>query len=256
MQIGAHVHADDPLSAARERAADSVQFFLSDPQGWKKPQPHPQATELADAGIDVYIHAPYVLIVASLNNRIRIPSRKVLGQHTAAAAETGARGLVVHGGHVRQGEDPAEGLANWRKLFERRGEQGDFEVPLLIENTAGGASAMARDLDMIARLWDEVADFGVGFCLDTCHAYAAGWDLAETVERVRAITGRIDLVHLNNSRDPHGSQRDRHANVVGEAGTIDTELLVAVAREAAAPVIVETPPDGQATDIEFLRARL
>ena len=129
MQIGAHVHADDPLSAARERAADSVQFFLSDPQGWKKPQPHPQATELADAGIDVYIHAPYVLNVASLNNRIRIPSRKVLGQHTAAAAETGARGLVVHGGHVRQGEDPAEGLANWRKLFERRGEQGDFEVP-------------------------------------------------------------------------------------------------------------------------------
>ncbi len=129
-------------------------------------------------------------------------------------------------------------------------------MPLLIENTAGGASAMARDLDMIARLWDEVADFGVGFCLDTCHAYAAGWDLAETVERVRAITGRIDLVHLNNSRDPHGSQRDRHANVVGEAGTIDTELLVAVAREAAAPVIVETPPDGQATDIEFLRARL
>ncbi len=61
MQIGAHVHADDPLSAARERAADSVQFFLSDPQGWKKPRPHPQATELADAGIDVYIHAPYVL---------------------------------------------------------------------------------------------------------------------------------------------------------------------------------------------------
>ncbi|WP_298181067.1 deoxyribonuclease IV [Saccharomonospora sp.] len=256
MQIGAHVRDDAPLSAARERAADAVQFFLADPQGWKKPQPHPQAADLADAGIAVYIHAPYVLNVASLNNRIRIPSRKAVAQHAAAAAETKARGLVVHGGHVRQGEDPAEGLANWRKLFERQAEQGGFEVPLLIENTAGGAGAMARELDMIARLWDEVADFGAGFCLDTCHAYAAGWDLAETVERVQAITGRIDLVHLNNSRDAWGSQRDRHAGIVSEAGTIDPELLVEVVREAAAPVIVETPQDDQATDIEFLRERL
>ncbi|EIF01168.1 deoxyribonuclease IV [Saccharomonospora glauca] len=256
MQIGAHVRDDDPLSAARERAAESVQFFLSDPQGWRKPQPHPQASELADAGVSVFVHAPYVINVASLNNRIRIPSRKAVAQHAAAAAETGARGLIVHGGHVRKGEDPAEGLANWRKLFQRQEEQGGFEVPVLIENTAGGDGAMARDLDRIARLWDEVADFGAGFCLDTCHAHAAGWDLSEVVDRVRAITGRIDLVHLNNSRDERGSQRDRHANVVGGEGTIDPELLVAVARAADAPVIVETPPEGQEADIEFLRARV
>jgi deoxyribonuclease-4 len=256
MQIGAHVRDDDPLSAARERSAETVQFFLADPQSWTKPQPHPQAAELADAGVEVYIHAPYVLNVASLNNRIRIPSRKTVTQHAAAAAETGARGLIVHGGHVRKGEDPAEGLVNWRKLFQRQQDQGGFGVPVLIENTAGGEGAMARDLDVLARLWDEVGEFGVGFCLDTCHAYAAGWDLAEAVERVRAITGRIDLVHLNNSRDEHGSQRDRHANVVGGDGTIDPELLVAVAREAKAPVIVETPQDAQGADIEFLRARL
>ncbi len=256
MQIGAHVRDEDPLAAARKRAAESVQFFLSDPQGWKKPQPHPQATELADAGVAVYVHAPYVLNVASLNNRIRIPSRKMVAQHATAASETGARGLIVHGGHVRRGEDPSEGLANWRKLFQRQEEQGGFDVPVLIENTAGGEGAMARDLDVLARLWDEVADFDAGFCLDTCHAHSAGWELSETVERVRAITGRIDLVHLNNSRDGHGSQRDRHANVVGGEGTIDPELLVAVARDAGAPVIVETPQEGQAADIEFLRARL
>ena len=72
---------------------------------------------------------------------------------------------------------------------------------------------MTRELDMIARLWDQVGEFGAGFCLDTCHAYAAGWDLGEAVARVKAITGRIDLVHLNNSRDEFGSTRDRHANV-------------------------------------------
>ncbi|MFF5985799.1 deoxyribonuclease IV [Prauserella flavalba] len=252
MLIGAHVRDDDPLSAARERNADAVQFFLSDPQGWKKPQRHPQADDFAPAGVTVYIHSPYVLNVASLNNRIRIPSRKTVAQHAEGAAEVGAKGLVVHGGHVRKGEDAEEGIANWRKLFERQAEQGGFGVPLLIENTAGGENAMARDLDMLARLWDAVGEFGAGFCLDTCHAYAAGWDLESAVERVLAITGRIDLVHLNNSRDEFGSQRDRHANVVGGDGTIDPALLAEVAKSAGAPVIVETPSEGQAADIEFL----
>ncbi|WP_026455426.1 deoxyribonuclease IV [Saccharomonospora iraqiensis] len=254
--VGAHVPDEDPLSAARERGADVVQFFLADPQGWAAPRPHPQADALADAGVAVYIHAPYVLNVASLNNRIRIPSRKTVTAHAAAAAETGARGLIVHGGHVRSGEDPAEGLTNWRKLFERQAEHGGFGVPILIENTAGGEGAMARDLDMLERLWAQVGDFSPGFCLDTCHAHAAGWDLDGVVDRVRAVTGRIDLVHLNNSRDGKGSQRDRHANVVGGDGTIDPEVLVEVARAAAAPVLVETPGPGQAEDIAFLRERL
>lgn len=256
MQIGAHVRDDDPLSAARDRAADVVQFFLADPQGWKKPNAHPQAKELADAGIGIYIHAPYVLNVASLNNRIRIPSRKTVAAHATAAARTGARVLIVHGGHVRKGEDPDEGIANWRKLFQRQEERGGFDVPLLIENTAGGDGAMARDPDMLARLWEAVADFGAGLCFDTCHAYAAGWELGDAVDRVRAITGHIDLVHLNNSRDERGSQRDRHATVVDGDGTIEPDVLVEVARAAAAPVIVETPTDGQASDIAFLRSRL
>ncbi|MCR3720483.1 deoxyribonuclease-4 [Prauserella flava] len=248
-RVGAHVPDDDPLTTAGEVGADAVQFFLADPQGWKKPQPHPHAEELVASDVEVFIHSPYVLNVASLNNRIRIPSRKGVTQHVEAAATVGARGLVVHGGHVRKGEDPAEGIANWRKLFERL----SLDVPILIENTAGGDGAMARDLDMLARLWDAVGEFGAGFCLDTCHAHAAGWDLATVVDDVMAITGRIDLVHLNNSRDEAGSQRDRHANVVGEEGTIDPEVLRAVALAAQAPVIVETPPDGQRDDIGYLR---
>ena len=256
MQIGAHVRDDDPLAAAREREAAAVQFFLSDPQGWKKPPPHPQTEELLGSGLDVFIHSPYLINVASLNNKIRIPSRKGVAQHAAGAAAVGAKGLIVHGGHVRKGEAVEEGLANWRKLFERQADQGGFEVPILIENTAGGDSAMTRELDMIARLWDEVGEFGAGFCLDTCHAYAAGWDLAEAVSRVKAITGRIDLVHLNNSRDEFGSTRDRHANVVGGDGMIDPDVLVAVAAEAGASVIVETPGDGQAADIAYLREHL
>ena len=92
--------------------------------------------------------------------------------------------------------------------------------------------------------------------LDTCHAWAAGWDLATAVDDVRAITGRIDLVHLNNSRDPHGSSRDRHAPLAG--GEIPTELLVEVARAADCPVVLETPGDAAAPrrGDQLLRAAL
>jgi deoxyribonuclease-4 len=256
MQIGAHVRDEDPVSAARVCGAEVVQFFLADPQGWKAPGVHPHAEAITSSGLAVFIHSPYVLNVASTNNRIRIPSRKGVLQHAKAAAAIGAKGLVVHGGHVRKGEDPAEGLANWRKLFERQAEQGGFPVPILIENTAGGDGAMTRELEMIARLWDEVGEFGAGFCFDTCHAFAAGWDLGDAVARIEAITGRIDLVHLNNSRDEFGSARDRHANVVGDAGTIDPQRLAAVAEQAGAPIVVETPAEGQAADISYVRAAL
>jgi len=254
MQIGAHIHADDPLAAARERDADVVQFFLADPQSWKTPPPFPNAEEIVASEVEVFIHSPYPVNIASLNNRIRIPSRKTVLQHATGAAALGAKGLVVHGGHVRQGEDPETGLANWRKMFERQADQGGFPVPLLIENTAGGDAAMAREMEMIAKLWDKVGEFGAGFCFDTCHAFAAGWDLTKAVAQIKAITGRIDLVHLNNSRDEFGSNRDRHASVVNGEGTIDPEILAAVAAEAGAPVIVETPADGQAADIEFIRS--
>src|ERR1700727_2735263 len=127
----------------------------------------------------------------------------------------GGKGLIVHGGHVNNGVDPAEGYANWQKVMERV----ERPIPLLIENTAGGTNAMARTLDAIGRLWDAVTagisggegDGQVGFCLDTCHANSAGLDLADVVDKIKAITGRIDLVHCNNSRDPFGSSRDRHA---------------------------------------------
>jgi deoxyribonuclease IV len=257
--IGAHLHEGDPLEQAQALGADIVQFFLGDPQGWKAPvfpgEPAEVRTSFEAAGVGAYIHAPYVINVASPNNRIRIPSRKLLEQQLKAAASIGARGLIVHGGHVTADVDPAEGYDSWRKAIERIGRP----LPMLIENTAGGDGAMARSLENIARLWEAVnsaADGAgggeVGFCLDTCHAHAAGEDLATIVDRVKAITGRIDLVHCNNSRDEFGSGRDRHAGL--ESGQIDPALILDVVRAAGAPLICETPDP--AVDMAWLRARL
>ncbi|MEV0145281.1 MULTISPECIES: deoxyribonuclease IV [unclassified Nonomuraea] len=246
VRIGAHVGQDDPAAHAAAVGAEVVQFFLGDPQGYDKPVLPAKPVE----GVDVYIHAPYLVNVATTNNRIRIPSRKLLAQHLEAAAGLGAKGLIVHGGHVNKNDDPQTGFDNWRKVFERL----ECPIPVLIENTAGGGNAMARKLERIARLWDALDGFDVGFCLDTCHAHAGGEELVDLVDRVKAITGRIDLVHCNDSRDAFDSGADRHANL--GKGQIDPELILAVCRAAGAPIVVETPGEGQAADIAFLRENL
>ena len=272
VRIGAHDREGDPLAVAQATGAEVVQFFLGDPQGWDPPSfpggdPAALREALAAAGLDVYIHAPYGINVASANNRIRIPSRQLLAQQQTAAAAIGAKGLIVHGGHVTGGVADEVGYDNWRKAMERIGRP----VPLLIENTAGGDHAMARGLEAIARLWDVIGDLGgewdgggladdggeqasgeIGFCLDTCHAFAGGDELAGIVDRVKAVTGRIDLVHCNNSRDEFGSGRDRHATI--DTGQIDPAQLLDVVRAAGAPVISETPDPG--ADLRWLRQHL
>jgi deoxyribonuclease IV len=255
--LGAHLNENDPLAHATAIGADAVQFFLGDPQGWGAPTfpggraPEQVRAEFAAAGVTPYIHAPYGINVASPNNRIRIPSRKLLEQQLNAAASIGAAALIVHGGHVTAGTDSVEGYENWRKAVERIGRP----LPMLIENTAGGDGAMARSMENLARLWDAIgaADGDdVGFCLDTCHANSAAEDLAGIVDRIKATIGRIDLVHCNNSRDEFGSGRDRHAGL--ESGTIDPSLILSVVQASGAPGICETPDPG--ADIRWLRSRL
>ncbi|CAI9402877.1 deoxyribonuclease IV [Nocardioides sp. T2.26MG-1] len=243
--IGAHVDQADPIAEAQAREMPHVQFFLGDPQGYKGPEfryaggAEALKADAEAAGVGLYVHAPYIVNVATTNNRIRIPSRKLLQQHVDAAAAIGARGLIVHGGHVNKDDDPAKGFDNWRKAVEAV----DLKLPLLIENTAGGDNAMTRYLERIERVWDAIASTEqadlVGFCLDTCHAHAGGNSLETIVDDVRRITGRIDLVHCNDSRDEFDSGADRHASL--GAGKVDPDLLAAVVRDAGAPVILETP---------------
>ncbi|MGO0577171.1 deoxyribonuclease IV [Ornithinimicrobium panacihumi] len=258
--LGAHVDQTDPIAEAAARGIGMVQFFLGDPQSYKGPVIHHEGgaealrEEAEAAGVALYVHAPYLINVATTNNRIRIPSRKLLQQHMDAAAEIGAKGLVVHGGHVGVDDDPEKGFDNWRKAIEST----DLKVPLLLENTAGGDNAMARHLDRIARTWEAIQQAEgaekVGFCLDTCHAWAGGIALGDAVEKVRAITGRIDLVHANDSRDAAGSGADRHTTL--GAGQIPEDELADVIRSAGAPVMLETPGDRHADDLAWLRERL
>ncbi len=243
--MGAHVDSTDPIAEAKARGARLSQFFLGDPQGWKGPQVAYAGGAAAlkaaaeAAGVALYVHAPYVLNVASTNNRIRIPSRQQLQKQRTAAAAIGAAGVIVHGGHLNANEDPEVGFTNWFKAVDGL----DIAVPLLIENTAGGTNAMTRHLERIDRLWAAIGASAnadrVGFCLDTCHAHAGGNELLGLVDRVKAITGRVDLIHANDSRDPFDSGADRHAN--WGTGHCDPDGVADVLRSADAPVVIETP---------------
>jgi deoxyribonuclease IV len=258
VSFGAHVDQDDPVAAAMALGASLSQFFLGDPQGWKAPTVAYAAgaealkADAAAAGIDLYVHAPYVLNVATTNNRVRIPSRQLLQKQVTLATAIGAKGIIVHGGHVGNEDDLGIGFDNWRKCIDGL----DITLPLLIENTAGGTGAIARRLDRIDQLWSTIQSASgvedVGFCLDTCHAHAGGIELAGLVDKVMAITGRIDVVHANDSRDPFDSGADRHADL--GTGLCDPEGLAEVIGTAGAPIVFETPgaKQGHEGDIRWV----
>ena len=241
-----------PLDEALERNADVVQIFLSNPQSWKKPPPRPDAEALRSSPIPIYVHAPYLINVCADNNRVRIPSRRILQETCDAAAEVGAEGVIVHGGHVTGDGPQEEGIDRWRKALDSI----DTEMTVMIENTAGGDKAVARRVEWIGRLFEEIGGYGVGFVLDTCHLWAGGEPFDEVVPRIIAATGRIDLVQVNDSKDPFDSRRDRHQNL--GKGLIPPEQMSRIILDAGAPVVVETPGgvEEQAADIEWVRALL
>lgn len=256
LALGAHIGGDDPIAQAKDLGLEHIQIFLADPQGWKGSFfPHPDGAEglkasSEAAGIGIYVHARYVINVATTNNKVRIPSRKLLQTDVDAAAAVGAKAVIVHGGHVVEGDEPQAGIDNWVKALA----QLDMKVPVLIENTAGGKNSMARRLESIDRLWGAVGNTGVGFCLDTCHAHAGGIEMSNLAETILGVTGRIDLVHCNDSRDSFDSGADRHATL-GQ-GQIELAEIIHCLKTANAPIVLETPSEGLAADLEILRKSL
>jgi deoxyribonuclease IV len=255
--VGAHLEGDRLLRQARSLGADCIQIFLSSPQSWKAPPPHPEAKGLRASKRDIYVHAPYLINVCSPRSNVRYGSRKILQQTCEAAAKVGARALIVHPGHAEDGIEA--GVGRWARTLEML----ESPVPVYLENTAGGENAVARRFDALAKLWEAVSaaetDVEIGFCFDTCHAHAAGEELSDAVERALAITGRLDLLHANDSRDPPGTGADRHTSL--GSGKMDTDALRAMIRAggaAGAPIVVETPGPRAVleADLEFVRAAL
>jgi deoxyribonuclease IV len=252
--VGAHLDRQDPLEGAAEIGANCVQIFLTDPQSWRKPPERADAEALRASDIRLYVHAPYLINVCSPRSNVRYGSRKILQQTCDAAAEVDAAAVIVHGGHAEDGI--TNGIGRWVRSLEML----ESRVPVYIENTAGGDNAVARRFDALAQLWEAVSGarsvVELGFCFDTCHAWAAGEELSGAVERVLSIVERIDLLHANDSRDPAGTGADRHATL--GKGEMPVDELRAMIHAAGTPVIVETPRqlDDLRADLAFVRGAL
>lgn len=268
MLVGASVPSRDPLAAADDRGADVVQVHLSAPRNWRAPRRREDAQELAASGRVVAAHAPYLCNPASADDAVRARTRASLQASLDEAERCGVRGVVVHAGHAAGGGTMADALDRWTDLLE----QLTSRVPLWIENTASGTTAPGRHADdfgtLLGRLraTDAVTTgrMAVGTTVDTCHAWAgdpacaddpAGW-----VRAVADAVGGIDLLHVNDSRDPAGAGRDRHANLgAGEMGLDVLATMVRTAADLGVPAaLVETPSadGGQDRDLDRLRTWL
>jgi deoxyribonuclease-4 len=280
--VGAHVKvgpglAKGALAAARRAGAGALQVFVGNPRGWAPAAGSPGEDEAFAAGIAAdglvaFVHAPYLVNFGSPTPSTVAKSVAATRHALRRAAAIGAAGVVVHTGSVPGGGHRVPALGQVREhLLPLLREIDDLDARagepprLLLEPTAGGGVPLAARVE---QLTDYVAALDghprLGVCLDTCHAFAAGHDvaapggMAELLDALVAAVGqgRLGLVHANDSQDPCGSTRDRHARVGrGQIGDDAFRDLLSSPVTAGVPVVVETGP-GPAEHAEDIAALL
>lgn len=276
--IGAHVSVSGGLFRAFERgaemASESLQIFVKSPNQWRAKalaEPDVQAFRLAhrEAGeLPLVAHAAYLINLCAVDAAILERSRAALADELERCAALGVSGLVVHpGAHLGAGEEAGLSAiaASIDDVLARVGPA--CPARLLVELTAGQGSVLGHSLEQLAAIRARTAQpSAIGFCLDTCHAFAAGYDL-RTPAAVETFLEAVDnhlgfdsvyCVHLNDSTGGLGSRKDRHASIgAGEIGREGFQRLLAEPRLASVPMILETPlgDDGQghARDLALLR---
>jgi deoxyribonuclease IV len=271
--IGSHVSVAGGLRHAVSRAdavgAEVVQIFVANPRGWAPPADDAEGdaafgATCAEVGTPVFVHAPYLINFGSPSPETLAKSALALEFSLRRGAAIGARGVVMHAGSAVHGTRLDAALAQVREQLGRVLDAVPGAPALLVEPTAGGGGALAHTADSLAAYLDVLGrDERVGVCLDTCHMHAAGHDLS-TPEGFRAALrefgraagrGRIGLVHVNDSRDPAGSKRDRHASIgAGTIGADQFAALFAATATRAVPLVVETADTDHAADIATLKA--
>jgi deoxyribonuclease-4 len=273
--VGCHVPlAGSPsgLGYVDRVKGEALQVFAANPRAWRPPRATPAADETfaaqcAERKLPVFVHAPYLVNLASPTEATRTKSVEALQHSVERGTRLGARGVVLHAGAAVESGHRDLALGYLKELLLPLLDGLSPDGPdLLIEPAAGGGEPIAATMDGLTGLFDALGYHPrLGVCLDTCHAFAAGHDLARpggvrtTLNAlVRAVgRGRLKLVHANDSKDPLGSTRDRH-ETVGK-GCIGSEPFAELFRHPATrgvPVIVETPGgvDGQRRDIKLLKS--
>jgi deoxyribonuclease-4 len=272
MYLGAHVSSSGGIHTAIDRIEDmggeSVQVFTQSPRAWRATNHDPANFERfrerrAEAGIKgVVCHALYLINLASPKKEFYDKSVAALQKTVDVACGIGAEGVIFHvGSHQGAGFD--KGLKRVVPALQKCLERCTDDTWLLIENTAGTGDTIGRSIDELAALVDRLDRHPrIGICLDSCHLYATGYDVTDrneldrVLEDVDAKIGldRLRALHVNDSKTPLGSNRDRHDNI-GE-GLMGDKLGVFLAhpRLQGLPALLEVPGiDGHGPDKQQLQ---
>ncbi len=276
MRLGVHVstagHIYEAITRAAQLGCNTMQIFSRDPRQWRK-------SCLKQEDIDefrkrrkksriapVFVHIPYLINLASPYSVLYRGSIRAYIEDIKEAESLGAEYIVTHmGSHKKSGE--AKGIKRITAALNRiLDKTKELSISILLENTAGSGSWLGYRFEHQKMVMDGIEQTQrIGVCLDTCHAYAAGYDVStpagyqETFKKLDDIVGlgSLKLIHLNDSKDTLSSHRDRHEHIgKGTIGLGGFSLLVNDARLTHAALVLETPkdsPDADKKNLETVR---
>jgi deoxyribonuclease-4 len=249
---------------ASKIGAEVLQVFLSSPRAWATPPDDPAADDAfaADCRVPVFVHVPYLVNLGSPSPETRLRSSTAVEFALRRGRAIGARGVVMHAGSAVLGNDRDTAMAQLREHLLRALDAVPDAPRLLVEPMASDA-ALASDAASLARYLEVLGrDERIGVCLDTCHMHAAGHDLSTPHSFAAALRaygraagrGGIGLIHVNDSRDPTGSKRDRHESLgLGTIGRTAFAALFNTPTTRRVPMVVETNDAGHAADVATLK---
>ncbi len=270
-RIGRHLPTSGGLArtlwAARELGCETIQIFVSNPQAWADPRPRQDADTFVEGSLEMGIspvvaHAKYLINLASTSEEQRELSVLALAHELAAAGALGIDLVVVHAGsHGGDGEEKGmerlvEGLGRARE--RAAGLEGGAVVVAepVVENSVGAGTQLCSTFESLGAVARRA---GVRVCVDTAHAFVAGYDLSAedggrviAAEIVDAVGDAVALVHLNDAKNELGSHRDGHRKI-GEGQVQVESWSEFLAGLPGVPVVMETPYDGPEADAEEVR---
>jgi deoxyribonuclease IV len=256
------------IERAREIEADAVQLFVQSPRAWRFPDHDP--ADLAafcdrrdEAGLGaVLVHSLYLVNLASPNDDFYGKSVETMRRTMETACAIRADGVVLHVGS-HQGAGLHAGMERVAPALEQVLERSSDTTWLLMENTAGAGGTIGRSVDELEAIFERLGRHPrLGICLDSCHLYASGLDVTDRdeldrlLEEIDSTFGleRIRALHVNDSKAPLGSNRDRHDNIL--EGLMGEKLGVFLAHPAlqGLPAVLEVPgADGHGPGTDDVR---
>lgn len=273
-QIGAHVSSAGgvskaPLNAQAEQL-ETFQMFSRSPQTFKCPPLLPEEIRRFKENIKVtgfkryYIHAPYLVNLASANNRVRQASITMLRQELERGSLLGVCGVMFHVGSWASQVSRAAGIQVAIQSLRRVLEGYTGRCKLLLENAAGSGSVLGCTFEELAEMLAGIKKYAnkTGICLDTAHAFGSGYDLrtSDDVNALVKVIGKtiglkkIIVVQVNDSKVDFNSKKDRHEHIgLGKIGNDGFKYLLQHPKLKKLDFILETPFDGRAEDVAILK---